>query len=543
MSTHETDLTTALATSTGTRFGETVKLVDWTLWRTATLAMAADVDKVTGAHFDTNAAAAAATVDPDADFIYVASYSAAVGGGGGVYERAAGEPTHEAKINSNAGSVWWELVADGIVNVQQFGATGDGSTDDATAINNAIDWAEDQNGGIVWFPAVGTAWSIASSIVMKANVMLAMSGNPGSSTMENTIRPTAAVTNAITATSITGVSFENVAIDMQDMGASARGFLITACQYLMFKQCGVKGMDTATHAGYYVTYTGTTTCRTGFFYGCYAIGSGASPGDGFMLVGNTGGSGATKYLEQIYFEGCVAEDVDTGWDIQDTNVGILLEKCRAQRCENDCIYLDDNTTAPWVMHTALIDAGEDAVAGYGINSADADGCVTEHVYYSGNLTGDGNNTIDRPDNVPAKEYAYIYTQESDAVSVSTIGTTAQTLPFSNDGPDATAVSDQANNRITLTTAGDYQIVFEISCVIVASGDSGDYEFKVALDGTPTHIAAKQALTSTSDHQSCSCSGIITATAGQQLTVEVESDNGSNTDDITIYHSSLDANYV
>src|SRR5262245_34842026 len=43
--------------------------------------------------------------------------------------------------------------AAGVFNVKAFGATGDGVTDDILAIQAAVDAAEDQDGGMVYFPA------------------------------------------------------------------------------------------------------------------------------------------------------------------------------------------------------------------------------------------------------------------------------------------------------------------------------------------------------------------------------------------------------
>jgi hypothetical protein len=136
------------------------------------------------------------------------------------------------------------------------------------------------------------------------------------------------------------------------------------------------------------------------------------------------------------------------------------------------------------------------------------------------------------------EYAAINTLESDSVSIPTIGTTAQTLPFSNDGPDNISVADSANNRLTLTNAGTYFVAFVISFSTTASGDAGEYEFKIQDDAVDTGIALKQEMSGSNDTGSATCYAFLTVGAGSHITVTVESDNGSNTDDIDIYYASL-----
>ncbi len=141
------------------------------------------------------------------------------------------------------------------------------------------------------------------------------------------------------------------------------------------------------------------------------------------------------------------------------------------------------------------------------------------------------------------DYANVYTQESDAVTVSSIGTTAQTLPFSNNGPDLGAVADQVNNRITLTRAGDYEITFTLSAQTAAVADAGEYEFTIELDGGNTVYNAKHDFSGTDDLANIVVQGLLTVTAGQQLTVEVVSDEAGDTDDLTIICASLTAKRI
>lgn len=141
---------------------------------------------------------------------------------------------------------------------------------------------------------------------------------------------------------------------------------------------------------------------------------------------------------------------------------------------------------------------------------------------------------------PKIPYCNINTVESDAVSISSIGITAQTLAFSNDGPSSLLTSDAANNRLTLTIAGVYFVKFDCSFSTVTAGDAGRYEFKILDDAVATGVAAQRDMSGSSDAGTCSASGLITVGANSQITVSIESDDGSDSDDINVYHSSLSA---
>lgn len=135
-------------------------------------------------------------------------------------------------------------------------------------------------------------------------------------------------------------------------------------------------------------------------------------------------------------------------------------------------------------------------------------------------------------------YATINNLESDAVSISTIGTTAQTMAFTNNGLASNATADAANNRITSGETGVYFVTFCCSFSTTASGDAGSYEFKIMDNGVATGFACSAEMSGTNDRLTVSCQGIVDITTGHHITVEVESDNGSNTDDIDIYFSNI-----
>lgn len=137
------------------------------------------------------------------------------------------------------------------------------------------------------------------------------------------------------------------------------------------------------------------------------------------------------------------------------------------------------------------------------------------------------------------QYGAINTLRSDTVSISSIGTTAQTLAFANDGVDSGNVTaDSANNRVTVADAGTYLTAFNISFHTVASGDSGTYIFKLLDDGVATGAECTRYMSGTNDSGSASFSFLVNAGAGSHLTISVESDNGSDADDITILFCNL-----
>lgn len=74
------------------------------------------------------------------DSIRTAGYTTAGDGGGALYKAVVSEPSHEGKfsITLAGGTTAWFELAEGVPNVKMFGAIGDGSTNDATALNAAF---------------------------------------------------------------------------------------------------------------------------------------------------------------------------------------------------------------------------------------------------------------------------------------------------------------------------------------------------------------------------------------------------------------------
>jgi len=82
--------------------------------------------------------------------IRTAGYASAGDGGSALYRRVAIQPRHAGKFRSDDGA-WWTLTED-VPTVAMFGAVGDGVSDDAPAIQGAIDWTITRGGGTVLVP-------------------------------------------------------------------------------------------------------------------------------------------------------------------------------------------------------------------------------------------------------------------------------------------------------------------------------------------------------------------------------------------------------
>ena len=69
------------------------------------------------------------------------------------------------------------LANNAVHNVKDYGATGDGTTDDAAAIQLAIDAANTAGGGTVYFPATSDYYLLTSYLTLKSNVSLCGHGS------------------------------------------------------------------------------------------------------------------------------------------------------------------------------------------------------------------------------------------------------------------------------------------------------------------------------------------------------------------------------
>lgn len=104
------------------------------------LAAAQSTGKGSGAalEFASRAAASAATIPASVAAVFCGGYAQPGDRGEAAYARSAAEPAHAGKFRSADGA-WWELAPD-TINPFQFGAAGDGKTDDSGAIQAMFDF-------------------------------------------------------------------------------------------------------------------------------------------------------------------------------------------------------------------------------------------------------------------------------------------------------------------------------------------------------------------------------------------------------------------
>lgn len=136
-------------------------------------------------------------------------------------------------------------------------------------------------------------------------------------------------------------------------------------------------------------------------------------------------------------------------------------------------------------------------------------------------------------------YGNLYTITGDAVTISTIGTTAKKFAgFAHDGVSFGTTISATNDQITVAADGIYQIHFNISFKTVAAADSGLYTFRLRINGVASTFSFFRQLSGTSDTGVGSFQGILSLSANDIVTVYISSDEAANTDDINVESCSL-----
>jgi len=148
--------------------------------------------------------------------------------------------------------------------------------------------------------------------------------------------------------------------------------------------------------------------------------------------------------------------------------------------------------------------------------------------------GAGSGAWGPPNSADGFKYGSIYSDHSDAVVVSSIGTTAKKMEaFSSDAPSNGVSPDSTNHKLTVDTAGDYGILFSMAFATSGSGSAGTFQFHIRINDVETAIGVHREMSGTGDTGSGAAHGILTLAVNDVITVWVESDEAAGTDSIDI----------
>lgn len=155
-------------------------------------------------------------------------------------------------------------------NVRDYGAVGDGATDDASAIQAAIDAAELANGGVVYFPKPSNHYAITAQLKVKKSIKLMGEGDyipiqDSDYTTDTPSSPTHVGVTIVQKTTAVGglliqqnpvatykilVQIENILFVGQGTGAAANGIEVDTSSVSFHAQCFWKNVAVTGFAGY-----------------------------------------------------------------------------------------------------------------------------------------------------------------------------------------------------------------------------------------------------------------------------------------------------
>ena len=280
-------------------------------------------------------------------------------------------------------------VGAGVVQPQDFGAVGDGVTDDADAFNNAIAEISARGGGMLFVPRPTSFYLTGSTINLASGVKLVFDSLAWQNGFYTYIRPTSAVTIGVDANEVDGLWVQGLVVDMQDMPANSVGIRARSCWSDTWEKCGAYGCDEATSKCWDIrSDSGASQGNYWSHYSdCVARGT---AGKGFSMQGQ---SGSPKRMTSTVMINPIAVGVDEGFDFDNVGSGITIMNVSAEGCSSHGMSISDTSGGTAVQ----IFGGE--ISGNGGWGITGDGDVTAHqIAYSGNTSGDVDDNVTRIEN-------------------------------------------------------------------------------------------------------------------------------------------------
>lgn len=274
--------------------------------------------------------------------VFTQGYYTAGDGGGAEYLIVApqafdGYGDHE--LNNNNIAV---LQGFDILYAFQYGAKGDGSTDDLPSIQAALTKLNTAGAGVLTLNLPDVGYKIDGKIVLYDRIKLTGSVpseftvgglNPGAVVL----LPTSTDTVGIECTTKSNVHLENIAIDCTNVGATFTGVLWDGVQQSTMKNVSVVEMSLAGHTGFEFN----TDSRGCYWNNLENVKTRAFPSDlgkGFYFKGKIG-----ERVNQIVLLNCNAFDVYDGFVLDYVGSGITLINCTGESCGNDGLLITNTT--------------------------------------------------------------------------------------------------------------------------------------------------------------------------------------------------------
>jgi hypothetical protein len=231
--------------------------------------------------------------------------------------------------------------------LEWFGAKGDDSTNDYTAINNCLTAASNAGGGdCVGRP--GAVYQFATGLVIPKRTRLVCPGVPSHTNVSCVFKPTNAVSvglrggDGAAAADGTGIGLEGITLDMQLMPNGAVGIRWSGVWLSNMRRIAITGFPDATSIGIHIRGSSSTT--TGSLYNSLediniSQPSGTKRGIGIKLE-----QVSTEAVNAITIMNARVSNLTTGYILSGTGSGAVFINCNSEGHTGDGVQVLDTTS-------------------------------------------------------------------------------------------------------------------------------------------------------------------------------------------------------